>query len=66
MIEELVTRVFSTRNAAHLAHWKTKSFAEHSALGDFYDALIDGVDEIIEDYQGAFGLILERSDRRVT
>ena len=57
MIEELVSRVFGTRNAVHLAHWATKSYAEHMALGSFYDDLIDGVDAIIEAHQGAFGLI---------
>lgn len=56
-IEELVSRVFATRNLVHLQHWKSQSFAEHSALGDFYETLIDGIDEIIEDAQGAFGLI---------
>lgn len=57
MIEQLVTRVFTTRNLAHLAHWKTKSYAQHMALGDFYDALIDQIDNIVESYQGAFGLL---------
>lgn len=57
MIEELVSRVFATRNAVHLAHWKTKSFSEHSALGSFYDDLIDGIDAVVEAHQGAFGLI---------
>lgn len=36
MIEDLVARVFKTRNQAHLSHWKTKSFAEHQALGGVY------------------------------
>lgn len=57
MIEELVGRVFATRNAVHLAHWKTKSFAQHSALGDFYDGLIGKIDAIVEMCQGAHGLI---------
>ena len=57
MIEELVSRVFATRNAVHLAHWATKSFAKHSALGSFYDSLIDRIDTIVEAHQGAFGLI---------
>lgn len=57
MIEQLVARVFATRNAAHLAHWKTKSFAEHMALGSFYDDVIDKIDPLVEAYQGAFGLI---------
>lgn len=57
MIEELIARVFATRNAAHLKHWSTKSFAEHEALGGFYESIITSVDEIIELYQGAFGLV---------
>lgn len=57
MIEELVSRVFVARNLAHLAHWKTKSYAQHVALGDFYDALIGQVDALVEAYQGQFGLI---------
>jgi DNA-binding ferritin-like protein len=57
MIEQLVARVFTTRNLAHLAHWKTKSYAQHMALGSFYDALIEHIDSIVEAYQGAFDLI---------
>lgn len=62
MIEELVSRVFALRDAAHRAHWAAKgagSFAQHMALGDFYDALPDAIDEIVEVYQGGFGLIGE-------
>jgi DNA-binding ferritin-like protein len=57
MIEELVARVFTARNLAHLAHWKTKSYAQHMALGDFYDSIIDQLDALVEAYQGQFGLI---------
>lgn len=57
MIEELVARVFTARNIAHLAHWKTKSFSQHMALGDFYDQIIDAIDDIVEAYQGEFQLI---------
>lgn len=59
MIEELVTRVFALRNATHLAHWASKSFSEHTALGKFYDSLIDKIDTIVEAYQGWNGLIGE-------
>ena len=59
MIEDLVSRVFAMRNAAHLAHWSTKSYAEHKALGKFYSELIGKIDSIIEAYQGWFGLIGE-------
>jgi len=57
MIAELVERVFATRNAVHLEHWRTKSFSQHMALGDLYDKLIDGLDAIVEAHQGVFDLI---------
>lgn len=57
MIEELVARVFKTRNQAHLAHWKTKSYAEHQALGSFYDDVIDILDKLVEACQGSKGII---------
>jgi hypothetical protein len=59
MIEELVSHVFALRNAAHLAHFSTKSYSEHKALGKFYDDLIDKIDSIVEAYQGYYGLIGE-------
>lgn len=59
MIEELISRIFSTRNHAHIMHWATKSFAEHSALGSFYDTLVDLVDKFVETYQGSIGLVGE-------
>lgn len=57
MIEELVAQVFAARNAAHRAHWATKSYSEHMALGAFYDGLPEIIDGIIESYQGQHGLI---------
>ena len=57
MIEQLVSRVFATRNAVHLAHWAETSGWRHEVLGKFYDSLIDDVDTIVEAYQGAYGLI---------
>jgi NTP pyrophosphatase (non-canonical NTP hydrolase) len=57
MIEELIQRAFKLRNQAHSAHWKTKSYAEHKALGHFYEGLIEDLDRLIEAYQGAFGIV---------
>lgn len=60
MIEELISRVFYARNLAHFEHWRAKgegSFAKHSALGDFYDGVIDALDPLVEAYQGAFELV---------
>ena len=57
MIEELAAKVLATRNAAHQAHWKSRSYAQHVALGEFYDGILDAIDDLVESYQGRFGLI---------
>ena len=57
MVEELIEKIFAIRNAAHIAHWKTKSYSEHQALGEFYDGVIDSIDKYIEAHQGAFGIV---------
>lgn len=57
MMEELITRVFATRNAVHLEHWRTKSFSQHSALGDLYEGLLDTLDRLVEAHQGLIGLV---------
>lgn len=56
-INEMVEKVFTTRNLVHFAHWNTKSFASHMALGELYDAIVEEVDDIVEKYQGEFGLL---------
>lgn len=54
---ELITRAFTTRNLLHFSHWNTKSLATHLAVGDLYDSIIDNIDDIVETYQGKYGLI---------
>lgn len=56
-IEELAARVFQARDVSHRAHWRTGSLSQHEALAVFYGAAVESVDEIVEVYQGEFGLI---------
>jgi hypothetical protein len=39
---------------AQIFHWQTDSYAEHMALGDFYDGFPDKLDQLVEAYQGLF------------
>ena len=55
MVEDFIHRTFCSRNAAHLAHWATGSFAQHEALGNFYDEVIDLTDKFVEAYMGSVG-----------
>ena len=59
MFKELLQRVFQARNIAHSRHWATQSYAEHVALGSFYDNAIEAVDAVAENYIGMFGPIGE-------
>lgn len=57
MIEQLISRVFYARNVAHWNHWRTKSYAQHQALGAFYDDVIDALDGLVEAHQGLNGVV---------
>ena len=51
--EFLLTLLHAATNA-HLLHWTTKSYAEHKALGEFYEGLPELVDQLAEAMMGKF------------
>jgi hypothetical protein len=55
-VNSLLSALLEMRDVAHLHHLKSTSYAEHMALGDFYDSLLDLSDNLIESYQGVYGL----------
>ena len=57
MIARLIALLFLSRETAHRAHLETTSYAQHVALGSFYDEIIENADSIAEAYQGRHGLI---------
>lgn len=57
MIGQLISLLFLSRDVAHKEHLRTKSYAQHMALGDFYDSIIDLADKLAEAYQGRNGII---------
>ena len=54
---EFAGHMLCTAVAAHFMHWSTTSFAAHKALGEYYDAIPDLVDTVVEAYQGCYGLV---------
>jgi hypothetical protein len=56
-VSYLFAKLFESRNFAHKAHLSTKSYAQHKALGTFYEDVLDLVDDLVETYQGQYGLI---------
>lgn len=56
---EFIARCFHARTAAHILHLKSKSYAEHKALNEFYDEIIDLTDDFAEMYQGEQSTIIQ-------
>ena len=55
------SKLFEARQMAHIFHLQVKaemgSGWEHDALNDFYDGLLEFVDDLIETYQGQYGIV---------
>ena len=58
-VEKLVSYLLHSRNQTHVFHLQTKSYAEHMALGDYYDGIGDLIDGVVESYQGKYDIIKE-------
>ena len=55
----IVAVLFTSRDHAHRAHLLTKSYAQHVALGEFYDAVVDLADSLAEVTMGTYGAFTE-------
>jgi len=49
--------LFAARDKAHELHLAAKSHADHVALNELYDLLLDHADKMTESYQGKHGLV---------
>jgi len=47
-INELILNIFHFRDQVHIWHWQTRKHSTHTTLGDFYDALLDELDRLVE------------------
>ena len=54
---KLVSLLFNARTNAHIAHLQTKSYAQHIALGDLYEGILDIADSFAESAQGTQGIL---------
>jgi hypothetical protein len=54
---KFIGTLFQSRDAMHIAHLQTKSFAEHKALNAYYDGILDLTDSFTEKYFGRNGRV---------
>jgi hypothetical protein len=50
-----ITQFLAFLNQLKVFHWQTKSYSEHKALGDAYEALDELFDKFVEIYYGKYG-----------
>lgn len=60
-VVKFFSKLFESREMAHIYHLTVKgemgSHAAHTALNDYYDGVLEFIDEIIEVYQGQYGIV---------
>lgn len=49
--------LMNARTSTHIMHLATSGYAEHVALGSFYEGVVPLIDSLAETYQGAHGRI---------
>lgn len=54
---KLFSNLLQSSVQVHIMHLQSKSYAEHMALGSFYEAIPGLTDSLIEEYQGKYGIV---------
>ena len=60
VMASFISTLMSSRTQAHIFHWRCKGVGAgwmHTALGAYYDEIIDLIDSLVESVQGRYGLL---------
>jgi hypothetical protein len=57
-IGEFIGNLFHSATVTHFMHLQTKSYAQHIALGAYYEEIVELVDSVAETIQGCYGEII--------
>jgi len=60
-VSNFFSKLFESREMAHVYHLQVRgdegSFARHEALGKYYEEVLEIIDDVIEVYQGQYGIV---------
>lgn len=56
-MNEYITELLHSRTQAHIFHLQTTSYSKHEALQEYYEDIVNILDEIVESFQGKYGKI---------
>ena len=65
-IPSLISLLFEARTTAHILHLQSKSYAQHKALDEYYNSIIDLADSIAENYQGRYAIITKYPEMKIS
>ena len=54
---QFVAVILHSATATHFLHLQSRNYAEHVALGEYYDAIVELADKWAEAYQGCYSII---------
>jgi hypothetical protein len=56
-VSQYISTLFASRTQAHIFHLQSNSYAQHMALGAYYDEIIEATDALVELIQGRYGIL---------
>ena len=59
---EFVAQLLHSSTVTHFMHWSTRSVAVHMALGEYYEEIIELVDDLAEAYMGSYDQLTKFPD----
>jgi len=54
---KLISYLLHSATQVHIFHLQTNSYAEHKALNEYYDEIVDLTDGLIESFQGKYDIL---------
>jgi hypothetical protein len=56
-IIQFFSKLFESREMTHIYHLQEESYKNHVILNEYYDSILDMIDELIETYQGQYQMV---------
>lgn len=60
LFTQFIGTLLDSSNQAHIYHWQAMdegSYAAHQALGAYYPQIVELADDLVESFQGRYGII---------
>ena len=60
-VVKFFSKIFESREMAHVYHLQVRgeegSYTRHEGLGEYYEKVVEMIDEVVEVYQGQYGIL---------